>query len=148
AESKINPLSMARQCLFEPLSHRNEAPEKACRPFDRSRDGIVLGEGAAVLVLEELEHARRRGARIYGEVVGFGASFDRDRSGAGLARAIRAALTEAEIGPEDIDHVNAMGFSGVETDRWEARGVQEAFGDRGGSVPLFAAKSYFGNLGA
>src|SRR5439155_20924105 len=68
AESKINPLSMVRQCLFEPLSRRNEEPEKACRPFDRRRDGLVLGEGGTVLVVEDLEHARRRGARIYAEV--------------------------------------------------------------------------------
>ena len=65
AESKINPLSMVRQCLFEPLSRRNDAPAKACRPFDRHRDGIVLGEGAGVFVVEDLEHARKRGARIY-----------------------------------------------------------------------------------
>ena len=77
AESKINPLSLVRQCLFEPLSHRNDAPEKACRPFDRDRDGIVVGEGAGVFVLEELEHAQKRGARIYAEVVGFGAAFTR-----------------------------------------------------------------------
>src|SRR5262249_30499244 len=107
AESKINPLSMVRQCLFEPLSRRNDAPEKAGRPVDRRRDGIVIGEGAGVLVLEELGHARKRGARIYGEVVGFGAAFDRTKSGAGLARAVRAALADAGLGPEDIDHVNA-----------------------------------------
>ena len=71
AESKINPLSLVRQCLYEPLSHRNDAPEKACRPFDRNRDGLVVGEGAGVFVLEELEHAKQRGARIYAEVVGF-----------------------------------------------------------------------------
>src|SRR5947209_380476 len=75
-ESRINPLSMVRQCLFDALSRRNDTPEKACRPFDRRRDGFVLGEGGGVFVLEELEHARRRGARIYGEVVGFGAAFD------------------------------------------------------------------------
>src|SRR2546423_201701 len=105
AESKINPLSMVRQCLFEPLSHRNDEPEKACRPFDRRRDGLVLGEGGTVLVVEDLEHARKRGARIYAEVVGFGASFDVDRSGRGLARAVRVALQEAGIGPEEVDHV-------------------------------------------
>ena len=113
AESKINPLSLVRQCLFEPLSRRNDAPEKACRPFDRSRDGLVLGEGAGVLVVEELEHARKRGARIYAEVVGFGAAFDRERNGDGLARAIRAALAEAGIGPDDVDHVNAHGLAHV-----------------------------------
>src|SRR6516164_8960221 len=121
AESKINPLSLVRQCLFEPLSKRNDAPEKACRPFDRGRDGIVIGEGAAVLVLEELEHARRRGARVYAEVVGFGAAFDRLKTGAGLAQAVRAALADAGLGPEGIDHVNAHGLSSVECDAWEAR---------------------------
>ncbi len=154
AESKINPLSMARQCLFEPLSRQNDQPEKACRPFDRRRNGIVLGEGAAVLVLEELEHARRRGARIYAEVVGFGAAFDPadrrtgQRSGAGLARAIRAALNDAGIGPEEIDHVNAHGMSTQDTDAWEARGIQQVFGSGREPVPVFAPKSYFGNLGA
>jgi 3-oxoacyl-[acyl-carrier-protein] synthase II len=146
-ESRINPLSMVRQCLFQPLSKRNDEPEKACRPFDRRRDGMVLGEGATVLVLEELEHARRRGARIYGEVAGFGAAFDRGMTGKGLARAIRAALTEAGIGPEAIDHVNASGISTIAGDAWEARGIQEVFGGREEPVPVLAAKSYFGNLG-
>jgi 3-oxoacyl-[acyl-carrier-protein] synthase II len=148
AESKLNPLSLVRQCLFERLSQRNDAPEKACRPFDRRRDGTVMGEGGGVLVLEELEHAKRRGARIYAEVVGFGAAFDRDRNGAGLARAVRAALAEAGIGPEEVDHVNAVGLSGVEPDVWEARGLHEVFGPCRPPVPVFAAKSYFGNLGA
>jgi 3-oxoacyl-[acyl-carrier-protein] synthase II len=148
ADSKINPLSMVRHSLFVPLSRRSDAPEKACRPFDRHRDGIVLGEGAGVLVLEEREHARRRGARVYAEVVGFGAAFDRDRSGAGLARAIRTALGEAGIGPGDVDHVNAQGFGAVESDAWEARGLQMVFGDCNPPVPVFAAKSYFGSLGA
>src|SRR5262249_8941804 len=129
AESKINPLSMVRQCLFEPLSKRNDAPDKACRPFDRRPDGLVVGEGAAVLVLEELEHARRRGARVYAEVVGFGAAFDRQKNGAGLARAVRAALADAGLGPEDIGCVNANGLSTVEADAWEARGLQEVFGN-------------------
>src|SRR5262249_29607384 len=111
ADSKMNPLSLVRQCLFAPLSRRNDAPEKACRPFDLQRDGLIVGEGAGVFVLEELEHARRRAARIYAEVAGFGAAFDRDRSGRGLARAIRAALHEAGIAPEEIDHINAHGLS-------------------------------------
>jgi 3-oxoacyl-[acyl-carrier-protein] synthase II len=159
AESRINPLSMVRQCLFDALSRRNEAPEKACRPFDRQRDGFVLGEGGGVFVMEELEHARRRGARIYAEVVGFGSAFDasvnprvanpKARPGAsGLARAVRSALREAEIGPDDIDHVNAHGLSSVASDAWEARGLQEVFGACRRPVPVFAPKSYFGNLGA
>jgi 3-oxoacyl-[acyl-carrier-protein] synthase II len=148
ADSKINPLSMVRQSLFEPLSRRNDAPQTACRPFDRDRDGLVLGEGGGVFVLEELEHARKRGAHIYAEVVGFGAAFDRDRSGPGLARAIRAALADAHLTPEQIDHINAQGFSTIEEDRWEARAIQEVFGGCNPPIPVFAAKSYFGNLGA
>jgi 3-oxoacyl-[acyl-carrier-protein] synthase II len=148
ADSKMNPLSMVRQCLFAYLSRRNDAPEKACRPFDRRRDGLILGEGAGVLVLEEAEHARRRGAKIYAELVGFGSSFDRERSGKGLARAVRTALARAGVGPQDIDHINAHGLSTVEGDAWEARGLEEVFGACNPAVPVFAPKSYFGNLGA
>src|SRR5262249_35490412 len=159
AESRINPLSMVRQCLFDALSRRNEAPEKACRPFDRRRDGYVIGEGGGVLILEELEHAQRRGARIYAEVIGFGSAFDAtvnprianpktSPGKSGLTRAIRAALREAGIGPDDIDHVNAHGLSCVGSDAWEERGIQAVFGGCKTPVPVFAAKSYFGNLGA
>jgi 3-oxoacyl-[acyl-carrier-protein] synthase II len=143
ADSKINPLSLVRQCLFAPLSRRNDAPAEASRPFDRRRDGWVIGEGAGVLAVEDLEHARRRGAKVYAELVGFGAAFDRGLTGAGLARAIRAALRQAGIGPEAIDHVNAHGQSTVEGDAWEARGIAEVFGP---GAPVFAAKSYFGSL--
>ncbi len=146
AESKINPLSLVRQCLYEPLSHRNDAPEKACRPFERRRDGLVVGEGAGVFVLEELEHAKQRGARIYAEVVGFGAAFSPDLKGDGLARAVRAALNEAGVGPEEVDHVNAHGLSARESDEWEARNLQSVFGSS--NTPVVAVKSYMGNLGA
>jgi 3-oxoacyl-[acyl-carrier-protein] synthase II len=145
-ESRINPLSLVRLSLFRPLSRRNEEPQKACRPFDRQRDGMVLGEGAGVMVLEDLEHAQRRGAKIYGEMVGFGAAFDRGLTGKGLARAARAALKEAGIDPGALDHVNASATGTISGDAWEARGLQEVLGDR--SVPVFAAKSYVGNLGA
>jgi 3-oxoacyl-[acyl-carrier-protein] synthase II len=146
AESKLNALSMVRQCLFGELSRRNDAPERASRPFDKDRDGLVVAEGAGVLCVEDLDHARRRGARIYGEVVGFGSAFDRGRTGRGLARAIRAALADAGIGPADLDHINAHGLSSPQADVWEANGLREIFGE--GDVPVFAAKSYFGNLGA
>jgi 3-oxoacyl-[acyl-carrier-protein] synthase II len=146
AESKINPLSMVRQCLFEPLSRRNDVPEAACRPFDRRRDGMVLGEGAAVYTLEDLEHAQRRGARIYAEVVGFGSAFDRKLDGSGLARAVRAALADAGIDASDVDHVNAHGVATGPSDRWEARGLAEVFGPS--RTPLLGVKGYVGNLGA
>jgi len=145
-DSKLNPLSMVRQCLFANLSRRNDAPDKASRPFDKRRDGPVVGEGAGVLVVEDLDHAHRRGARIYAELTGFGAAFDRSHSGKGLAQAIKVALTAAGVGPEDIDHINAHGMSSIENDLWEARAIDEIF--RGRPVPVFAAKSYFGNLGA
>jgi 3-oxoacyl-[acyl-carrier-protein] synthase II len=159
AESRINPLSMVRQCLFDALSRHNEEPERACRPFDRRRDGFVLGEGGGVLIMEDLAHAQKRRARIYAEVVGFGSAFDATvnprianpkvtAGKSGLARAVHAALREAGIGPEDIDHVNAQGLSSVASDAWEARGLQTVFGGCKTPVPVFAAKSYFGNLGA
>jgi 3-oxoacyl-[acyl-carrier-protein] synthase II len=146
ADSKINPLSLVRHTLFEPFTRRNDAPEKACRPFDRRRDGIVPGEGATVFAVEELEHARKRGARIYAEIVGCGAAFDRDRSGKGMARAMKAALDQAGIQPGDIDHINAHGSSAVEPDIWEARALQQVFGRD--KTPVLAVKSYIGNLNA
>jgi len=145
AESKLNPLSLVRQCLFEPLSRRNDAPEKASRPFERGRDGIVIGEGAGVFALEDLEHAKRRGARIYAEMVGFGAAFSPELRGDGLARAARAALDDAGVGPGEVDHVNAHGLASRGSDAWEARNLQAVFGP---GTPVTAVKSYIGNLGA
>jgi 3-oxoacyl-[acyl-carrier-protein] synthase II len=145
-DSKINPLAMVRQCLFQPLSRRNDEPQRASRPFDKNRDGMVLGEGGGVFLMEEAEHARTRGATPYAEVVGFGSAFDRRRDGTGLARAIRTALTEAGIGPGDIDHVNAQGVSTTNDDIREARALVEIFGPQG--VPVLAIKGAIGNLGA
>jgi 3-oxoacyl-[acyl-carrier-protein] synthase II len=145
AESKINPLSLVRQCLFEALSRRNDAPERACRPFDRGRDGVVLGEGGCAWTFEDLEHARRRGATILAEVAGFGAAFDPKMTGGGVARAVRAALADAGVGPEDVDHVNAHGLAVREADAAEARGLAEVFGP---GVEVVAPKSSMGNLGA
>jgi 3-oxoacyl-[acyl-carrier-protein] synthase II len=146
ADSKINPLSMVRQCMFEHLSKRNDAPEKASRPFDLGRDGIVIGEGAGVLVVEEHEHARRRGARIDAEIAGFGSAFDRGLTGRGMARAIRVALRQAGITPADVDHVNAHGLGSPRLDAAEAAGLADVFGPRG--VPVVAVKSSIGNLSA
>jgi 3-oxoacyl-[acyl-carrier-protein] synthase II len=144
-DAKVHPLSMVRQNLFGHLSKRNSEPQRASRPFDKDRDGVVLGEGAGVLVVEELQHAKRRGATIYGEVVGFGSAFDRGFSGKGIARAIRAALQQAGLTPADIDHVNAHGLSTSEADAWEARGINEVFGT---AIPVWAIKSYTGSLSA
>jgi 3-oxoacyl-[acyl-carrier-protein] synthase II len=146
AESKINPLSFTRNCLFGNLSRRNDAPEKACRPFDKNRDGVVLGEGAGVIIAEDLQHATQRGASIYGELLGFGSAFDRHMDGRGIARAIRAALDQAGVATDADDHINANGLSTVKSDRAEAQGIREVFGSR--AVPVFAPKSYFGNIGA
>jgi len=148
AESKINPVSLIRLALFKQASRRFEEPEKVSRPFDRRRDGFVVGEGSGVMILEELEHAKKRGAKVYAELVGYASAFDRDLDGKGVARAIRAALKDANVGPEEIDHVNAHGASTVTDDIWEARGIDEVFGHRADPVPVFAGKSYFGNMGA
>jgi len=169
-DTRISVMGLIRQQLMNPLSRRNDAPARACRPFDRDRDGLVLGEGGGILVVEAEEHARRRGARIYAELAGFGAAFDtsaernigRWRSGSpwqrnapyrrrpgrehGLARAIRIALDQAGIRPSDLDHVNAHGCSTIPDDIWEAQGLAEALGPN--AVPVFAPKSRFGALGA
>jgi 3-oxoacyl-[acyl-carrier-protein] synthase II len=143
SDTRTNAISMVRHGLFGQLSCRNDDPEHACRPFDRDRDGQVVGEGGGVLVLEEREHALRRGARIRAEILGFAAAFDRRRDGSGLAHAVRSALAQAGVNPEQLDHVNAHAASAVVEDAWEARGLREAIGD----VPVLAVKSYLGNLG-
>lgn len=145
-DSRINILSLSRLTLFNEFSKRNEEPSQACRPFDAGRDGKVLGEGAGILVLEELEHARKRGAKIYGELLGCGSAFDRQRDGSGVARAIRSALQHACVGPEQIDHINAHGFSTPRDDAVEARGIVAAFD--GQAPPVWAVKGNVGNMGA
>lgn len=145
SEGRINPIAMARHNLFVQLTRRNDDPAHAIRPFDATRDGTALGEGAAVLTLEELEHARGRNATILGEVVGWAMGMDRGNKGPGLARVIRNALASAGIQPGDVDHVNAHGAGTTVGDAFEARGVAEVFG---GGTPVFAPLSRFGNLGA
>ncbi len=148
ADSKLNPLSMVRQCLFGHLSQRNDAPEKACRPFDKQRDGIVIGEGSGVLVVEELEHARRRGASIYAEVTGIGCAFSPRLKGMGLVRAMHTAMEQAGIGIDDLDHVNAHGLGSPEVDAAEAKSLMEALAGATQPVPVWAGKGYFGHVGA
>jgi 3-oxoacyl-[acyl-carrier-protein] synthase II len=145
SEARINPITMSRHNLFVQLSRRNDDPTHAVRPFDATRDGTVLGEGAAVFALEEIDHARDRNANIVGELVGWAAGVDRGKKGPGLARVIRNALVSAGIEPGDVDHVNAHGTGTTLGDAFEARGIAEVFGR---DVPVFAPLSRFGNLGA
>jgi 3-oxoacyl-[acyl-carrier-protein] synthase II len=145
SEAKVHPLSLSRFNLFAEFSRHNDDPEGAIRPFDRDRDGTCPGEGTAVFTLETLDHAKARGAKVYGEVVGVASGVDRGLAGPGLAKVIKNALSAAGIQPSDVDHVNAHGTGTTRGDAFEARGIAEVFG-RG--VQVFAPLSRFGNLGA
>jgi 3-oxoacyl-[acyl-carrier-protein] synthase II len=142
AESKMNPLSQTRHNLFQELSTIHDAPEKSHRPFDRDRKGSVLGEAAASLILEEVQHAQKRGAKILAELSSFSCGFDRARNGTVMAKVIRRALSEAGIQPSDVGHINAQGLATAKSDRWEARAIHDVFGSK---TPVWAMK---GNLGA
>jgi len=155
AESKTNPMGLMRQSLLKRLcTCHNDEPEKACRPFDAQRSGTAIGEGGGLLILEELEHARARGARIYCEVVGFGASTnthswsDPHPQGEGIAVAIRKALADAGVTPNNVDLIGAFGLGTVAHDLSEARGIRSALGERAGRIPTLAVKSSIGNNGA
>jgi 3-oxoacyl-[acyl-carrier-protein] synthase II len=151
ADSKIHPLSVIRMSLLDQMSRWAGEPSQACRPFDRRRSGWVPGEGAGILILEEREHALRRRARIYGEILGFGSGCDAnpkgglDPEGAGTEIAFKAALRDAGIKPADVGHINAHGAATVASDLAEARAIQRVFG-RDGSIPVTALKGYFGNM--
>ncbi len=154
AESKMNPMGLLRQELLGRLSTRNDDPASACRPFDRSRDGAVIAEGGGLMILEELDHARARGAKIYCEVAGFGASSNTHNwsephpEGTGIALAIRKALTDAGIGPEQVSLIGAFGSGTRAHDLSEARGIRAVLGERTGQVPVLAIKGAVGNNGA
>lgn len=143
SDTGMNGVSYARYLKFGTLSRRNDDPARACRPFDRDRDGTVLGEGASMLILEELEHARRRGIEPLAEVSGFASGMDMGCRGAGLVRVIREALQRAGIGPGDLDHVNAHA-GGLPADAWEAQALREVVGD----VGVVSFKGALGTLGA
>jgi 3-oxoacyl-[acyl-carrier-protein] synthase II len=134
------------------LSTRNDQPERASRPFDRDRDGFILGEGAGMLVLEEREHAKARGARIHGEIVGYGSTADAFRitdshdEGRGAIACMKEALADARLGPEDIDYVNAHGTSTAVNDSIETLAIKRTFGGAAYTVPVSSTKSMMGHL--
>lgn len=150
--SMIHPLGVTGFNLLTALSRRNEEPTKASRPFDRTRDGFVLGEGAAMVILEELEHARRRGASIHGEILGYGSTADAYRvtdihpEGRGAIRCIRMAFDDAQVNPEDIDYVNAHGTSTQVNDRVETIACREVFAEHAYDTPISSTKSMMGHL--
>jgi 3-oxoacyl-[acyl-carrier-protein] synthase II len=154
-EAAMTRMGVAAFQNIRALSERNDEPTRASRPFDRDRDGFVLSEGAGVLVFEELEHARARGARIYAEVLGFGSSCDAghitqpDEAGAGAALAMQSALQDAQLNPSDIDYINAHGTSTPLGDKAETLAVKRVFGDHAYQVSISSTKSHLGHsLGA
>ncbi len=154
-EAPITGLSIAGFSAMRALSERNDDPEHASRPFDRDRDGFVPAEGAGILLLESLEHARKRGASILAELVGYGASGDAyhitapDPSGAGAVRAFRMAMAHAGLTPQDIDYINAHGTSTPLNDKMETQAIKTALGERAYQVPVSSTKGVTGHaLGA
>jgi 3-oxoacyl-[acyl-carrier-protein] synthase II len=152
AHSMIHPFGVTGFNLLTALSERNNAPQEASRPFDLNRDGFVLGEGAGMLVLEELEHAKARGAHIYGEIRGYGSTADAFRitdihpEGRGAIACIKMALTDGEVNPDEIGYVNAHGTSTKVNDRVETRAIKGGLGDAASTVPVSSIKSMFGHL--
>jgi 3-oxoacyl-[acyl-carrier-protein] synthase II len=152
AEAAIIPIAIAAFDVMGALSTRNDDPQKASRPFDKNRDGFVAGEGAGVLILEEIEHARARGARIYGEITGYGATADAyhitapEETGAGAAAAMRLALAQSGLKPTDIDYLNAHGTSTPLNDKSETAAIKQALGEAAYDVAISSTKSMTGHL--
>ncbi len=152
AEASITPLSIAGFCSLKALSTRNNEPEKASRPFDKERDGFVMGEGSGIIILEELNHALNRGAKIYGEIVGYGMSADAHHitapapEGEGAARSMKSALLDAEITPDKIDYINAHGTSTYYNDKFETLAIKSVFGDHAYKLSVNSTKSMTGHL--
>jgi 3-oxoacyl-[acyl-carrier-protein] synthase II len=152
-EATITPLGIGGFCAARALSERNDAPEKASRPFDKNRDGFVAGEGSGLLVVEEYEHAKKRGAKIYAELAGYGASADAyhitspSEGGEGGARAVRMALRDAGLNPEQIGYVNTHGTSTPAGDVAECQGIKSVFGDHAKKgLMVSSTKSMIGHL--
>ncbi|MDA3792397.1 MAG: beta-ketoacyl-ACP synthase II [Elusimicrobia bacterium] len=151
-ENSISPLGLAGFCSLKALSTRNGEPQKASRPFDAERDGFVMGEGAGMVVLEELEHAKARGAKIYAELAGYGATADAyhitapQPEGESGTAAMKAAVTDAELNPEDIDYINAHGTSTPLNDKIETMVIKNVFGEHAKKIAISSTKSMAGHL--
>lgn len=151
-EGAVTPLAVGGFCAMRALSTRNDDPQGASRPFDSERDGFVMSEGSAFLVLEELEHAKARGAKIYAELAGFGATDDAfhitapTEDGSGSARAMRAAISDAGITPTDIQYINAHGTSTPLNDKGETQSIKTVFGDYAYEVKISSSKSMVGHM--
>lgn len=153
SSSNVHPVDITRLNVYDELTHANADPESACRPFDRDRDGAVVGEGSACFVIESYSHAVARGANIYCEVLAVGAGcdgtgYENGHGGTGIVRALGAALKRANLGYRDIGHINAHGKSTRRDDWVEARAYHRAFGADAEQIPITAMKSYFGNFDA
>jgi 3-oxoacyl-[acyl-carrier-protein] synthase II len=154
AEAAITPLIFAGLDVLKVMTARNDEPEKASRPFDKDRDGFVISEGGGVVILEELESARNRGAKIYGEVLGYGLNSDAyhitapDPDGRGAAGCMRMALNDAGISTDEIDYINAHGTSTVLNDLSETKAIKSVFGERSHKIPISSNKSMMGHMWA
>jgi 3-oxoacyl-[acyl-carrier-protein] synthase II len=152
SEAAITPFSYASFCSMKAMSTRNDEPDKASRPFDLNRDGFVMGEGSGILVLETLAHAQARGARIYCELSGYGASCDAfhitqpDPEGRGLSLAMKRAIAVAGVRPDEIDYINAHGTSTPYNDKFETRAIKQVFGDHARQLLVSSTKSMTGHL--
>jgi 3-oxoacyl-[acyl-carrier-protein] synthase II len=152
AEAALTPLSLAGFCTMKAMSTRNDAPERAVRPFDAERDGFVMGEGAGIVLLEEWTHAERRGAHVYAEIVGYGRSGDAfhitqpDPEGDGAARAMRAALRDAGLEPAAVGYINAHGTSTPYNDKLETLAIKRVWGAAASRVPVSSTKSMTSHL--
>lgn len=152
SEAAITPFAYASFCSMKAMSTRNDSPQTASRPFDKNRDGFIMGEGAGILVLESLEHARARGARIYCELAGYAATCDAfhitqpDPDGKGLSMAMKRALASASVAPEAVDYINAHGTSTPYNDKFETLAIKKVFGAHAYKVAVSSTKSMTGHL--